>query len=220
MQKTKKLIIFGNSDFAVLMKYYIENYTNYHISNFCVDREYLQQDYIDNIAVLPFDELFLHEHPHDEYEFFIAIGYNHLNSIREKKYLQLKSMGYSFANFIHPEAYVDKTAYIGDNCLILENSVVQPFSKIGSNTFIWASSTICHNSVVGENCFIASNCCVNGFVTIGNNCFIGANAVIRDKLTISNNSLIGSGCTILENITQSTGWKAQPNIEIINTAKI
>lgn len=202
----KKLLIFGIGDFAQLMQYYFEEYCNYEITAFVVDKEFLICDKINNIDVICYDNVFEQFSP-TKYDFFVATGYSQMNQLRFEKTNEIKKLGYFMPNFIHPTAFVDKTAKIGQNCVILENSVIQPKVTIEDGVIIWASSTICHDTKIKECTFIASQVCINGFAEIGAQCFVGANSTIRDKIKIEDFTLIGAGCTILENTDKYSVYK-------------
>ncbi len=191
----KKLIIFGNSDFAQLVTYYLEK--QYDIVAYCVDNEYISGNSFMAKPLVSLENV-KEIYPPNEYCMFVAIGYHKMNTIREEKFKYLKELGYSFATYIHPSAVISESASVGQNCMIFENSVMQSYSVLNDSCIMFANSTICHHSVVDPFCFIASNACINGYVNIKNNSFIGAGAVIRDKITIGHHNLIGAGCVIQE----------------------
>lgn len=191
----KKLIIFGNSDFAQLVTYYLEK--QYDIVAYCVDNEYILGNSFMEKPLVSLENV-KEIYPPNEYCMFVAIGYHKMNTIREEKFKYLKELGYSFATYIHPSAVISESASVGQNCMIFENSVMQSYSVLNDSCIMFANSTICHHSVVDPFCFIASNACINGYVNIKNNSFIGAGAVIRDKITIGHHNLIGAGCVIQE----------------------
>ena len=207
----RKLVVFGNSDFAELISYYLESH--YEISAYTVDKDYIIAETFLGKPLVSFDEIEKLYSP-DEYDMFIAVGYNHRNKVREAKIKEAMQKSYNLISYIHPSSYIDKNVKIGINCFVFENSVLQPYVEIGSGCIIWANSTICHNSRLGNNVFVASNACVNGFVNIQNNTFIGAGAVIRDGLEIAHNNLIGAGCTIQESTVENSVYKNVSTIKL------
>lgn len=197
--KNKKLVIFGNSDFAHLVYYYFDTDSDYNVEAFCVDDEYLNAKSFDNLPLIPYSRL-KKEYPPETTYLFVAIGYKKLNSIRENIFNKLKSMGYKFANYIHGSniSPPHKDFSIGENCLILENNVIQPFSKIEDDVIIWSNSFIAHEAIIKKHSFIASNVSIGGYTEVGESCFIGMSTTLRDKIKIGKKCLIGAGLTILK----------------------
>ena len=207
----KKIIVFGNSDFAELATYYLQK--QYEIEAYCVDKDFIKESCFLSKPVVPFEEI-VHFYPPEKFNLFVAVGYHKRNTIRQEKIEMANDYGYKFVNYIHPSAIIDNSAKIGYNCLILENSVIQPFVVLGNGSIMWVNSTLCHHSIVGDYCFIASNVCINGYVTIKDNCFIGAGVIIRDKITINKNNLIGAGCTIQSDTDEGAVYKNNSAVKI------
>ncbi len=91
---------------------------------------------------------------------------------------------------------------IGENCFVLENTVIQPFTHIGNDVVIGPNATIGHDVVIGDHCFIAPGTVITGHVTIGPYCFIGASAIIRNSVTIAPECTIGAGALIMKDTKQ------------------
>lgn len=205
----KNLLIFGVGDFAQQMKYYFEEYSDYKITAFVIDKSFITCNELNGIKIISFEEV-LEKFPPSDFDFFVATGYSQMNNLRSKKIKEIKKMGYFIPNFIHPTAFLDKTIQIGQNCVILEKSIIQPNVILKDGVIIWASSIICHNSIIKDCSFIASQVCINGFVEVGSQCFLGANSTIRDKIKIGDYSLIGAGCTITKNTEKNSVYKFLP----------
>jgi sugar O-acyltransferase (sialic acid O-acetyltransferase NeuD family) len=117
---------------------------------------------------------------------FVAIGFNKLNTIRQKLFLDLESDGWDFITYIHPKATVGSTAKIGKNCIIMEENVIQDFTTIGDNNILWSGNHIGHHSNIGFHNFISSHVVICGNCTIGNNNFFGVNSCVGDNITVGN----------------------------------
>lgn len=79
---------------------------------------------------------------------------------------------------VHENAFVSKSAFIG------ENVTVYPFSYIDENAHIGSGTVIFTGVFIGENC------------SIGENCIIYPNVTIRERIKIGNNVIIHSGAVI------------------------
>lgn len=189
----KKLIIFGATDYACRIYYLFRDYCDYDIIGFCVDKEYKKDDILENLPVYDTDYVINNFNP-DDYLLYIAIGYSKLNRIKEEKYNFFKNLGYSFANFIHPTAVIEKNVTLGDNLFIGAFTYINYNAVIHNNVYIGNSSLIGHHCVIENNCYIASSK-IAGYVHIKQNCFLGMNSAIRDKAIIGEYSIIGIGCS-------------------------
>ena len=194
----KKVIIFGTTDFAEVVGYYLTKDSNYEVVCFTLDKAYIKDEKFNGLPIIEFENI-ENLYPPSEYSMFIAIGYNKMNKIREQKYIEAKSKGYELITYIAPRVSLYDNVEIGDNCFIFEDNTLQPFSKVCNNTVLWSGNHLGHHSVIGNNCFITSHVVIAGRVLIGNNTFIGVNSTIRDNIILGKENMIGAGSLILKN---------------------
>jgi sugar O-acyltransferase (sialic acid O-acetyltransferase NeuD family) len=189
-----KLIIFGGHQFAEMMKYYIERDTNYEVVAFSLDRKYIQSFSFCNLPVVPLDQLQELYHA-DKNDVLIALGYKNMNKVREEKYKEIKNMGYKIASYISSRAIVENHQ-LGEGNIVLENSIIGPFTQLGNGNIVWSTANIAHHNKIGNFNFIAMSSSIAGNVVVGDNCFIGNNATIKNSVNISSGTLIGAGTYI------------------------
>lgn len=194
----KKVIIFGTTDFAEVVNYYLNKDTDYEVVCFTLDKAYIKDNSFNNLPIVEFENI-EDVYPPSEYSMFVAIGYNKMNKIREKKYLEAKNKGYKLITYIAPRVSLYDNVEIGDNCFIFEDNTLQPFSKIGNNAILWSGNHLGHHSIIEDNCFITSHVVIAGRVVVRNNTFIGINSTIRDNIIIGKENMIGAGSLILKN---------------------
>ena len=194
----KKVIIFGATDFAEVVNYYLSHDSSYEVVSFALDSNYIVNKEFCGLPVNSFENIEELYSP-NEYSMFIAVGYNKMNKVREQKYIEAKKKGYELITYISPKASFYDNVQIGDNCFIFEDNTLQPFSKIGNNTILWSGNHLGHHSTIGDNCFITSHVVIAGRVNIGKNTFIGINSTIRDNVVVGIENVIGAGSLILKN---------------------
>ncbi|MFQ5753282.1 MAG: acetyltransferase [bacterium] len=209
--KSKKLIIFGDSAFAEVAYEYFTHDSEYEVVAFTVSRDYLKQNELFDLPVIPFENVEA-GYRVDEFEMFVAMTYRRLNRDRAKIYCAAKEKGYKLANYVSSKAFIWPNVRMGDNCFIFENNVIQPFVVLGSNVILWSGNHIGHHSKIHNHCFLASQVVVSGFVEIGEHCFIGVNATIANNLRIADDCLIGAGAMIVKNTLQGELYKGQRSI--------
>lgn len=210
MEKTRKLIIVGDSAFAEIAYEYFTCDSDYEVVAFAVEAEYVKRDQLFGLPVVAFETLENVYRPEEHY-FFAANVYSQLNQLRTRLYKQAKRKGYSPASYISPHAFIWRNCEIGEHCFIFENNVVQPFARIGDNVVLWSGNHIGHHSVIKSNTFISSHVVVSGFVDVGESCFVGVNTTMANNIRIGDNCLIGAGALVLgdvgDNQTVVGVWK-------------
>ena len=194
----KKVVIFGNSNFAEVAHFYLSNDSPYEVVAFTVNQKNIVQDKFHDLPVVPFEDI-ENLYPPDSFSMFIAIAYSQINKVRTKFYEEAKSKGYELISYVNSKVTQWGELEIGDNCFIFENVVLQPFVKIGNNVIIWSGDHIGHHSTIGDHCFITSHVVISGNVNIGSYSFLGVNSTIRDGISIGSQCVIGAGAVILKN---------------------
>jgi len=194
----EKVIIFGTGDIAQIAYLYLSEEKKYEVVSFTVDKNYLKNETLFNLPVVPFEDI-QEKYSPDEYKMFIPLGYSRLNKLREQKFKEAKEKGYNLISYIHPKATVASNVKIGENCFIFEDNTIQPFVTIEDNCILWSGNHIGHHSIIKANCFISSHVVISGGCEIGENTFIGVNATIRDHIKIGKFNVIGAGSLILTN---------------------
>lgn len=192
----KKLILYGADILAEMAKFYFEYDSEYVVSGFAADTEYVRgkDSYLD-LPLVPFGEVVSRFSP-AEFEAFVAVGYSDMNRNRERIMQSLRKSGYKLATYVASSCCCWDRKSIGDNCMIMENVIIQPFAKIGDGCIISAGAAVNHGSCLGSNVFMGSNAVIGGCVHVGDNSFIGINASVRDHVNVAEFSLIGVGAYI------------------------
>ncbi|CAN7434715.1 acetyltransferase [Paraburkholderia hospita] len=208
MEKTRKLVILGDSAFAEIAYEYFTHDSSYEVVAFSVEQTYLKRDRLFGLPVVPFETLEEQFAP-ENHDFFAAITYGQLNRLRTRLFQAAKSRGYRPASYISSHAFVWRNVEVGEHCFVFENNVVQPFVKIGDNVVLWSGNHIGHHSVIGENCFIASHAVVSGFVTMGANCFVGVNTTFSNNVSIGKDCLFGAGAVVARDVPEDKVVKGE-----------
>ncbi len=199
----KKIIIFGDGEFADLSFFYLKRKFSDLISFFTVDDNYITKSNFNNKDVIPFSEVLKNYLP-NQYSFFCAISYKNMNKLRELKFTEIQKKKYDFISYIDERSVISNDAVIGKNCLILENQTIQKGVKIEDNTFIWSGNHIGHGTYIGKNVYISSHVVVSGNCNIGSNCFLGVNSSIKDFTSISKNCFIGMNAAVTTNLAEGS----------------
>jgi sugar O-acyltransferase (sialic acid O-acetyltransferase NeuD family) len=196
MKDDRPVVIFGNRSLASLAWYCLTHDSQHRVAGFTVDAAYCHTPLHEGLAVVPF-EILESVFPPDAHLLLIALGTTRINGLRRERYEQAKARGYQFASYISSRASVWPDLQIGENCLIFEHAVIQPFATIGSNVIIRAGANIGHHCMVESHCFIATEATFGGNANIGEQTFIGLGAIVRDGLRIAERTLVGAGAVVI-----------------------
>jgi sugar O-acyltransferase (sialic acid O-acetyltransferase NeuD family) len=206
----KPVVIFGTRGLAETAYFYLKLVGDHAIAGFTADQAYVDRDNFKGLPVVPWERLETRFPPQD-YVLFIPIGYKKLNSIRRARYEDGKARGYQFISFIHPKACYYNTP-VGENCFILENTVIQPFTTIGDNVILWSGSHIGHHTVIRSHVFFGPYVVVSGQCDIGEQCFVGVGATVRDNITIGRECVISAGAIVSEKLRDRTVLAAAKSV--------
>ncbi len=200
----KKLIIFGNAETAEIAYFYFKEYSNYEIAFFSIDQEFIKENKFCNKPIVPFQDIETKYTP-EEYDFHVALSYQKLNKLREKKFFEVKNKNYKLASYVSENSHINlKKIYLGENCFILENQTIQNNVRIGNNVMIWSSNHIGHNSEIGDHTYISSHVVISGHCKIGSRCFFGVNSSVADFCSIEDDCFIGMSSSINKNLKKSS----------------
>jgi sugar O-acyltransferase (sialic acid O-acetyltransferase NeuD family) len=190
-----QVIIFGTSEIAEIVHFYLKHDSEHEVVGFTVDGAYRKSDSFNDLPLVSYEQLEDY-YPPSEYKLFIAISYQKVNKLRAEKYFNAKERGYSFVSYISSEASYYGTP-VGENSFVFANSTIQPFTSIGNNCLLFGANSIGHHCVINDHCFLTSDVTLGGGTIVGEYTFIGLNATIRNYIKIGKENIIGAGAILL-----------------------
>lgn len=199
----KKVVVFGILDTAELAHFYLANDSDYEVVAFTVHEKYADKQEFHNLPVVAFEnveKLF----PPSEFQLFAPMTGKNMNRLREDVYLQGKRKGYDYISYISSKATMFGNE-IGENCFILEDNTIQPFTKIGDNVVLWSGNHIGHHGMIKDHVFFTSHVVMSGHCFIESYCFFGVNATIRDYSHLSEGTLLAMSASLVQQKTDPWG---------------
>lgn len=190
----KEVVIFGIRDTAELALWYLTNDSDYAVVAFTVHRKYIENESFHQLPVVPFEEL-VSLYPPSQYLLFAPMTGVKMNTLRKEVYLTGKEMGYQFISYISSKATICGNE-IGDNCFILEDNTIQPYTTIGNNVVMWSGNHIGHHGRIDDHVFFTSHVVLSGHCHVKERAWFGVNATIRDYAVIGEGCLIGMGALV------------------------
>lgn len=191
-----KVIVFGVLDTAELAHYYLTHDSDHEVVAFTVNRQYIEHDNFHGLPVVAFEDV-ENIFPPSEYKFFAPMTGRNMNRNREAIYNHAKAKGYQFISYISSRATLFGNE-IGENCFILEDNTIQPFTTIGNNVVLWSGNHIGHHGQIKDHVFFTSHVVLSGHCVVESYSFFGVNATIRDYTTIAQGTLVGMASAIMK----------------------
>ena len=204
-----KIIIFGIQDFAELAHYYLENDSEHEVVAFSVNEHYLPENrFYCGLPIVAFENI-EKEYPVTDFKFFAPMSPQKMNRLREQVYYAIKTKGYELISYVSSKATLFNNS-IGDNCFILENNTIQPFTSIGNNVILWSGNHIGHHSIIKDHIMFTSHVVLSGHCVIENYCTLGVNATIRDGLTIAEGTFVAMAASVIKSTDSWGMYKGNP----------
>jgi sugar O-acyltransferase (sialic acid O-acetyltransferase NeuD family) len=204
-----KVVIFGIKDFSELAHYYLEHDSDHRVAAFCVDREYLPKEgEFKGLPVVAFEEVET-LYPPAEFSFFAPMSPKNMNRDREAVYESIKAKGFRCISYVSSKATVCDNE-IGENCFILEDNTLQPFTAIGNNVVLWSGNHIGHHGIIRDHVTFTSHVVMSGHCDIGRYSFFGVNSTLRDGLKIAEGSFIAMAAAIVKDTEAWGVYKGNP----------
>lgn len=205
-----RVVIFGLRDFASLAHFYLKHDSEHEVVAFSVNRQYLpEEETFEGLPVVPFEDV---ERIYDpaEFHFFAPMSHQKMNRVRESIYNQVKEKGYQLISYVSSKATTFPGAQIGDNCFILEDNTIQPFTTIGNNVMIWSGNHIGHHGTIKDHVLFTSHVVLSGHCVVEPYCFFGVNSTIRDFTHIAEGSFIAMGACLTKDTEPWGVYKGIP----------
>ena len=213
-----KIIIFGIEDFAELAHYYLVNDSPHEVVAFSVSKKFLPKEKtFKKLPIIAFENIDK-SYPASKFKFFAPLSPSKMNRNREKIYLSIKEKGYQLISYISSKATLFDNS-IGDNCFILENNTIQPFTSIGNNVVLWSGNHIGHHSIIKDHITFTSHVVLSGHCVVENYSTLGVNATIRDGMTIAEGTFVAMAANVTKSTEEWSMYMGNPAIKTKRSTK-
>ncbi|MFJ3482084.1 acetyltransferase [Pseudomonas sp. NPDC090202] len=214
---TRPVVIFGNLRSASLAWYCLCHDSPWTVAGFTVDQAYMTGHRFEGLPLVPFEELERH-YPPDDFRLLIPMGYQQINGVRRARFEAAKRRGYTFVNYISSRASVWPDLVVGENVLIYEHAIIQPFVHIGSNSIIRSGAHVSHHCTIADHAFVAAQVAMGGEGYVGEQAFVGVGAVLRDRIVLAERTFIGAGAVVLKDTEADGLYVGNPAKKMPRTA--
>ena len=204
-----KIVIFGIRDFAELAHYYLEHDSPHDVVAFSVHSDYLPKGGVfRGLPVVGFEEV-QHSFSPSDHKFFAPMSPKNMNRDREDIFNSIKAKGYECVSYLSSRA-TEFGNKIGENCFILENNTIQPFTEIGNNVVLWSGNHIGHHGLIRDHVTFTSHVVMSGHCDIGAHSFFGVNSTLRDGLKIAEGTFVAMAAAVVRDTVAWGAYKGNP----------
>jgi len=204
-----EVIIFGTRDTAELAHYYLTHDSPHKVIAFAENSQFRKIDQFKGLPVVDFEDI-EQDYPSSQVNFFAPMMAHKMNQTRATIYSEIKRKGYKMISYISSSASVYGHENIGENCFILEDNTVQPFTCIGDNVVLWSGNHIGHHSLIQSHNFFTSHVVLSGHCVVEPYCFFGVNAAIRDGLVIKKGTFVSMSASVIRDTEEWGIYKGSP----------
>lgn len=206
--KTRKLIIFGDSQFAEVAYECFTHDSEYEVVGFAVEQSYLTRSQHLGLPVVPVEQVTDYFLP-ESHDVYAAVTYTQLNRLRARLMHLAEEKGYALASYVSSWAMVWPNVKMGKHCFIFLGNTVQPFVSIGDNVVLWTSNIIGHHTTIRDHAFISGKVGISGACDIGKYCFLGGNTTVANDIIIGDDCFLNISSTVIVNLEANKMYRGQ-----------
>ncbi len=193
-----EIVIFGAGKVADVLYRHIMHAGEHNVVAFTVDADYIPAGgTFHGKPVVAFESVAA-AYPPARFKMIVVLGYHELNAVRKAKYEAAKARGYELISYVSPRAGVGDWLQMGDNCIILDNAVIEPGVRLGNNVVIWSGVLVGHHSTIEDHAWIAGNATFGGSTVLGALSFVGLGAIVGHEVELGEQTLVSAGALVMK----------------------
>ncbi|MHC4665964.1 MAG: acetyltransferase [Planctomycetota bacterium] len=135
----------------------------------------------------------------------VGVGYKH-RKFRKEVFEFLKKNQVPVATFVHPSAYVEKSAEINEGCIVLVDCTILMNARLHENVYLAPRCFVSHNVNIHAHTFCAPAVNLAGNTEVDECCFLGINTTSVDGIRIGTNVQTAAGSVLTKD--------APPNVMV------
>ncbi|MCW8129550.1 MAG: acetyltransferase [Planctomycetota bacterium] len=148
-----------------------------------------------------------------EGHFHVAVGGLPGETLRRTILERWEPKALTWANIIHPTAWVSPRAHLGWGIYIGANAVVNAGARLGNHVLINTGAIVEHDCKLDEGVNLGPRAVVGGGVHAGPWSYLALGCCVRNHLSIGANAVVGMGAVVARDVEENTmvmGVPAKP----------
>lgn len=200
----KKIIIVGGGGHARVIIDILLKIPDVEIIGITEVRKELHGTFLLDIPVRGDDSILPQLLKKEDTSAIIGVGSIGDTALRAKLFEEVKAMGFTFINVIHPYSCINSRVVLGEGNVIMAGAIINPDVVIGNNTIINTGVIIEHDCIIEDNTHISLGVKLGGGIKIGKNSHIGIGATIIQGINVGKNVIVGAGSVVIRDIPDNT----------------
>jgi sugar O-acyltransferase (sialic acid O-acetyltransferase NeuD family) len=116
----------------------------------------------------------------------------------------LKSRGAKFLTLIHPTAYVDSTAILGEGCIVYPFATIMNDVQLGDFVSLNLYSSAGHDTKIGRHCNLSPYATMNGFSILEDEVFLGTHSSVLAYHRVGRGSKVSANSVVTQDVQPHT----------------
>ncbi len=122
----------------------------------------------------------------------------------------LSARGLESLSLVHPTAWGDSTARLGEGSQILAMAGVSVGSVLGDQCIVNTNATVDHDCRLGDGVHIMPGATLAGEVIVEDQATIGTNATVLPRMRIGKGAVVGAGAVVTQDVPAWTTVAGNP----------
>ena len=131
--------------------------------------------------------------------FCVTIGNPH-GRTRLNLHKRLVEAGLGPVTAVHPTAYIERNATIGEGSQILAGAIIGAEACLGRQCIVNTRASVDHEDVLCDGVEVAPGATLCGSVHLEINAWIGAGATVLPRIRIGADSVVGAGAVVTRDV--------------------
>jgi sugar O-acyltransferase (sialic acid O-acetyltransferase NeuD family) len=203
------IVIFGTGLPARLAAYVLEHDSPYRPVAFTVHERYIREREFAGLPVHRFEDL-ERTFPPEQVAMIAPLGWTRMGAFRQQVVADGKARGYRFATYVSSRALTWAGFVAGENCVVFDGVIVEPYARIGENCIIRAGAALSHDVELGDHCFVAPRASIGGRARIGTHCVLGANSTVTNGVQVAPRCFVGAGAVVTADTQPGGIYRGNP----------
>jgi sugar O-acyltransferase (sialic acid O-acetyltransferase NeuD family) len=139
--------------------------------------------------------------PEKNDRFLLGIGdIDHRRRVTE----ELTARGAIFLSLIHPTAYVDTSAKVGEGCVIYPFVTIMNEAKLANFVAMNIYSSAGHDTQIGQYCNLSPYATMNGFSVLEDDVLLGTHASVLASNRVGRGSKVSANSVVTQDVRPET----------------
>ncbi len=203
------VVIFGVGLPSRSAAYVLAHDSPYQPVAFTVHERFMLGAEFAGLPVRRFEDLEL-VYPPERVAMLAPLGWTRMGGLRQEVVAVGRAKGYRFITYVSSRALTWPSFSAGENCMVFDGVIVEPYARIGENCIIRAGAMLSHDVELGDDCFVAPRALIGGRARIGANCVIGANSTVANGVRVAQRCFIAAGAVVTADTQPDGIYRGNP----------